>query len=82
MPGEMTQFELVRTECACWECVTNCKYLAGYLIPADLEIISEHLSETDLVSFSLQASPGEPWRDWSHIWGDFPDPYYHSRAEA
>lgn len=54
-------FGFARTECACEECVTNCHYIPGYLIPEDIARIAARLNETDLLKFALgnlQASPG------------------------
>jgi len=56
-----TEFGFTRTECACPVCVNNCRHLPGYLIPADLERISQSLGEKSLVGFAfdhLLASPG------------------------
>lgn len=32
-----TEFGLPRTTCGCDSCVTNCRYMPGFLIPQDLE---------------------------------------------
>jgi len=56
-----TQLGFPRTECACEECVINCHYIPGYLIPSDLEAIGERLGYADLVNFAMEnllASPG------------------------
>lgn len=61
MEIERTEFGVARTECACRTCVANCRFIPGALIPADLNRISEYLSESDLTRFAfdnLLASPG------------------------
>lgn len=55
------EFGYERTVCACIECVNNCRYIPGYLIPADVEHIALYLGFTNLVEFGfryLLASPG------------------------
>lgn len=56
------EFEFARTVCACQECTLNCQYLPGYLIPADLDRIHQHLAPgEDLAAWAhqhLRASPG------------------------
>ncbi len=54
-----TEFGAARTECACKGCVTNCKFIPGYLIPADLDRLIP--PDADPVSWAcehLRASPG------------------------
>lgn len=61
MANERSEFNFKRTECACDECVRNCEFISGYLVPSDLQRIADHLGESDLVSFALEhlfASPG------------------------
>jgi hypothetical protein len=61
MATERTEFGVARTVCACSICVTNCHFVPGSLIPADLHRISEYLGESDLTRFALDnllASPG------------------------
>jgi Fe-S-cluster containining protein len=61
MAAERTEFGVARTECACNTCVANCRFVPGALIPADLDRISEHLNQPDLVQFAFEnllASPG------------------------
>lgn len=57
-----TEFGFARTVCACRECALNCRHIPGYLIPADLERIHQHLSPgEDLFAWAQQhllASPG------------------------
>src|SRR5262245_59142282 len=48
-----SEFGFNRTVCACHSCTLNCRHLPGYLIPADLERIHQHLS------------PGEDLRTWA-----------------
>jgi Fe-S-cluster containining protein len=61
MSDERSEFTHNRTECACKECVRNCYFIPGYLVPSDIHQIAEHLKETELVRFAfdnLLASPG------------------------
>ncbi len=61
MAAERTEFGVARTECACDACVANCRFVPGALIPADLDRISKHLNQPDLVQFAFEnllASPG------------------------
>jgi len=56
-----TEFGFKRTECACEECTLHCRVIPGYLVPSDIERISRHLGDTNLVRFALEnlaASPG------------------------
>lgn len=56
-----TEFDFNRTECACAECIANCRYIPGYLIPADVNRISHHLGYANPFKFAfkyLLASPG------------------------
>jgi Fe-S-cluster containining protein len=56
-----TEFGFKRTVCACSECAINCRFIPGYLIPADLERIAGHLGCKNLIEFALEhllASPG------------------------
>ena len=56
------EFGFARTVCACAECVRNCLHMPGYLVPADLVRIQQHLAaDKDLLLWardSLLASPG------------------------
>lgn len=55
------EFGFERSVCACQECTTNCKFIPGYLVPADIERISRALGYTNVVTFALEnlaASPG------------------------
>ena len=60
--GARIEFGFPRTVCACSECVRNCLHLPGYLVPADLVRIQQHLApDKDLLLWareSLLASPG------------------------
>jgi len=60
-PGR-NEFGLGRTVCGCSDCVRNCRFIPGYLVPADLRRIGEHLAPgEDLLAWSrkhLLASPG------------------------
>jgi Putative zinc- or iron-chelating domain len=61
MAADRTEFGVARTVCACSDCVANCRFVPGALIPADLNRISEYLGESDLTQFALDnllASPG------------------------
>lgn len=51
--SDRTEFGLPRTTCACKVCVTNCKHMPGFLIPADLD----RIIPADLLGFW----PGESW---------------------
>ena len=56
-----TELGFERTVCACSECAINCRFIPGYLIPADLERIAGHLGCENLIEFALEnllASPG------------------------
>ncbi len=56
-----TEFGFTRTECACVECTMNCRFVPGYLVPADVERISRHLGYNNVFKFALEnlaASPG------------------------
>jgi Fe-S-cluster containining protein len=55
------EFGFKRSVCACHECTANCKFIPGYLVPADIERISRALGYTNVVTFAqekLAASPG------------------------
>jgi len=59
MTTERMQFGLPRTTCACQICKTNCEFMPGFLIPADLE----RMMPTDVdpmlwAEENLLASPG------------------------
>ena len=60
-PGR-TEFGFARSVCACAECSAGCRYLPGYLVPADLDRVRAHLAPgEDLLAWargSLLASPG------------------------
>ena len=61
MAAERIEFGVARTVCACRACIANCRFIAGSLIPADVNRISEYLGESDLTRFALDnllASPG------------------------
>ena len=61
MAAERIEFGVARTVCACKPCIANCRFIAGSLIPADVNRISEYLGESDLTRFALDnllASPG------------------------
>lgn len=55
------EFGFERSVCACHECTANCKFIPGYLVPADIERISRALGYSNVVTFALEnlaASPG------------------------
>lgn len=61
MLSERSNIGLSRTECVCNECVRNCYFIPGYLVPSDIHRISDHLNERDMVRFAFEnllASPG------------------------
>lgn len=54
-------FGFHRTACACAECVLNCRFIPGYLVPTDIAAIAHHLGYENLLAFALEnllASPG------------------------
>jgi len=57
-----TEFGFSRTQCDCLECTRNCHHIPGYLVPADLERIHQHVApDHDLLAWAkehLLASPG------------------------
>lgn len=58
---ERSEFGFTRTKCACADCTVNCRYIPGYLVPADIERMARHLGYTNLGEFAfgnLLASPG------------------------
>lgn len=55
------EFGFERSVCACHECTANCKFIPGYLVPADIERIRHALGYSNVVTFALEnlaASPG------------------------
>lgn len=61
MPGIRLEFGFERSVCACHVCTANCKFIPGYLVPADIERISRSLGYSNVVTFALEnlaASPG------------------------
>lgn len=55
------EFGFARTTCACSNCSINCRFIPGYLIPADLERIAAHVGAENVMAFAadnLLASPG------------------------
>ena len=55
------EFGFERSVCACHECTANCKFIPGYLVPADIERISRSLGYSNVITFALEnlvASPG------------------------
>lgn len=54
-----TEFGFQRTSCVCRVCVDNCKFMPGYLIPADLiRLIPEGIEPLAWAEQNLLASPG------------------------
>lgn len=57
-----TEFDFCRTHCDCRDCCRSCFHLPGYLIPADLPRMHQHLAaDQDLCAWAkehLLASPG------------------------
>lgn len=57
-----TEFGFSRTVCACLDCTMNCRYIPGYLIPADLDRIHQQMAPgQDFLTWAghhLRASPG------------------------
>ena len=61
MSDQRITFGFARTNCACEECALNCRFIPGYLIPADLAAIASQLGDENLLTFALEnllASPG------------------------
>ena len=57
-----TEFGFSRTVCACHECTLYCRHLPGFLVPADLERLQQHLAPSEELRTwaprHLLASPG------------------------
>src|SRR5208337_1439820 len=54
-----TEFGLERTACGCGACVTNCRFMPGFLIPSDLErMIPAGVDPYLWADKNLLASPG------------------------
>jgi Fe-S-cluster containining protein len=57
-----SEFGFCRTVCSCAECTRCCRLMPGYLVPADLDRIHQHLkAEEDVTTWArshLLASPG------------------------
>lgn len=66
-----SEFGFARSVCSCPDCVRNCHFMPGYLIPADLPRILQHLAPgQDLFDGSrahLLASPGAKVRRGDRI---------------
>jgi Fe-S-cluster containining protein len=70
MSGIRSEFGFERTVCACAECVINCHFIPGYLIPADLERVAARLGYDDPIEFAvnnLLASPGATVLDGGRV---------------
>lgn len=50
-----TEFGENRSICSCDECVTNCKFIPGCLIPSDLDRIEKHLGGRSLEAWAESA---------------------------
>jgi hypothetical protein len=57
---ERTEFGFARTVCACWKCTRFCKFIPGFLVPADLERHRQAQGENfpAWARKHLRASPG------------------------
>ena len=59
---QRTEFGFPRTVCACTDCTECCRHVPGFLVPADLTRLHEHLAPNeDLLDWArrhLLASPG------------------------
>jgi len=53
-----TEFGSARTACSCANCSINCRFIPGYLIPADLERIAAHVGAENVMAFAAEAE----WR--------------------
>jgi Fe-S-cluster containining protein len=61
MSGRRIELGFERTVCDCEACKLNCKFIPGFLIPSDLQRLTEHLGYKNPVEFAvanLLASPG------------------------
>ncbi len=63
--AERTEFGFTRTKCGCPSCTVNCRYIPGFLVPADLRRLAEAAGVWGLPSTllpwaaeHLRASPG------------------------
>lgn len=55
------EFGFARTICGCEQCSINCRFIPGYLIPADLDRVAERIGSQNLQAYAqlyLLASPG------------------------
>lgn len=56
---ERVEFGVTRTKCSCYGCVTNCRFIPGYLIPSDLgRLIPPGADPEEWARAHLRASPG------------------------
>lgn len=56
---ERTEFGVPRSSCGCAGCVTNCRHMPGFLIPADLDrMIPDGTDPLAWAAEHLRASPG------------------------
>lgn len=59
MSETRTEFGVERTRCSCRDCQTNCRFMPGFLIPADLErMIPDGVDALQWAETNLLASPG------------------------
>jgi hypothetical protein len=57
--SERTEFGFERTHCDCRECQINCRFMPGFLIPADLDrMIPANADPYNWAEKNLLASPG------------------------
>ena len=56
--GTRTELGFKRTICGCTLCVTNCRFIPGFLIPADLERLMPDEHPHEWAETNLLASPG------------------------
>lgn len=53
-PSVRTEFGSARTACSCANCSINCRFIPGYLIPADLERIAAHVGAENVMAFAAE----------------------------
>lgn len=59
MPEQRIEFGFERTKCACSSCITNCKFMPGFLLPSDLaRMIPSDVDPFIWAEANLLASPG------------------------
>ena len=63
-----TEFGVPRSNCSCVNCQTNCRFMPGFLIPADLDrMIPAGADPLDWAERNLLASPGALVSKGGHV---------------